>query len=95
MATLRTAPATGQAKLSEGAAISAKIGGDPGALHPHLVAAALGAFIQASVEWWMQSDRLISPRQVMLTAFEHMGRIAEASPPASGGLARLAEAPEI
>jgi AcrR family transcriptional regulator len=67
------------------AAISIRIGADPDALYPHLVAAAVGAVIQVSVEQWMRGDRPLSLRQVMLAAFEHMGRIADASPQASGG----------
>jgi AcrR family transcriptional regulator len=66
------------------AAISVRIGGDPYALYANLVAAAVGAGIQVSVEHWLRGDQQISLRQVMLIAFEQMGAIAVASPPASG-----------
>jgi AcrR family transcriptional regulator len=76
------------------AAISLRIGGDPDAIYPHLVAAAVGAVIQVSVERWMSGDQQLSLPQVMRNAFDRMGRIADASPTASGRTgARRAPAP--
>jgi AcrR family transcriptional regulator len=73
------------------AAISVRLGDDPDALYPQLVAAAVGAVVQVSLERWMRGDQLVSLRQVMQSAFARMGRIADASPPTNGDdFARLA-----
>jgi AcrR family transcriptional regulator len=65
------------------AAISVRLGEDPDAIYPHLVAAAVGAVIQVSVEQWMTGDQQLSLRQVMQNAFERMARIADSTPPAN------------
>ena len=75
------------------AAISGRIGGDPDALYPQLVAAAVGAVVQVSLEQWLRADPPLSLLQIMQNALERMARIADASPAASrGATVQLAEA---
>ncbi len=61
------------------AAITIRIGASSDALYPHLVAAAVGAAIQVSLEQWLRAPQVRSLRQIMQTAFERMGRIADVS----------------
>jgi len=61
------------------AAITERIGAGPDASYPHLVAAAVGAVIQVSLEQWLRAPQVQSLRQIMQTAFELMSRIADVS----------------
>ncbi len=69
------------------AAIAGRIGSDSDALYPHLVAAAVGAVIQVSLEQWLRASQPLSVLQVIQNALERMGRISDVSPPASGASA--------
>jgi AcrR family transcriptional regulator len=61
------------------AAVKERIGGDADALHAHLVAAAVGAAIQVTIEEWLQATRPASLRQALRMAFDRMGRISDLS----------------
>lgn len=75
-------------------AIAGRIGSDADALYPHLVAAAVGAVVHVSLEQWLRANPPLSLLQVLQSALERMGRIADASPAEGrGSAARLAEAP--
>jgi AcrR family transcriptional regulator len=69
------------------AAITDRLGAQSDALHARLVAAAVGAVIQVSIEQWLRDPRRKSLRQVIQSAFERMGRIADARPATNGALA--------
>lgn len=76
------------------AAIAGRIGANSDALYPQLVAAAVGAVVQVSIEQWLQADPPLSLTQVMQNALERMSRISDPSPPANGRAAcPLAQAP--
>lgn len=77
------------------AAITVRTGASADTLYPHLVAAAVGAVIQVSLEQWLRAPQRQSLRQIMQIAFNGMGRIAEASssPKAVRSTAR-AQAPQ-
>jgi AcrR family transcriptional regulator len=63
------------------AAIAGRIGGDADALYPPLAAAAVGAVVQVSIEQWLRAGQPLSLPQIMQSAFERMGRIADAASP--------------
>jgi AcrR family transcriptional regulator len=71
-------------ELEIAAAISERIGAAD-MLYPRLVAAAVGAAIEVSLDRWLRSDHRLDLRQVMQSAFARMGHIADAglSPHAS------------
>ena len=69
-----------QSRLAEGdiaAAVAGRIGSAPDALYPRLMASALGAVIEVSLQQWLRAPEAQTLREILEQAFERMGHVAD------------------
>jgi AcrR family transcriptional regulator len=61
-------------------AIAERVGADTVGLYPQLVAAAIGAVVQVSIERWLAADPALGLEQILRVAFAQMSRISDFPP---------------
>ena len=73
----RTAGALGSSSNNAAAAVAGRIGSAPDALYPRLMASALGAVIEVSLQQWLRAPEAQTLREILEQAFERMGHVAD------------------